>query len=111
MNEISRTATAGLESPTRVRYGGLGFACSLSMITYLDRVCFGTAASSIQHDLGLSEQELGYAFTAFALAYAAFEIPTGWLGDVYGPRRTLIRIVIWWSVFTVLTGLVSPTGV
>src|SRR3977135_2794137 len=47
-------------------------------------------------------------FTAFALAYSIFEVPTGWLGDKYGARRTLIRIVLWWSVFTVLTGSIYP---
>src|SRR5262249_50779713 len=37
--------------------------------------------------------------------------PSGWLGDVYGPRNTLIRIVLWWSLFTALTGLVGlPVG-
>src|SRR5439155_3291593 len=96
-----------LESPTRVRYGVLGFACSLSMITYLDRVCFGTVAPYVQSEFALSNTEKGWLFTAFALAYASFEVPSGWLGDVYGPRRTLIRIVLWWSLFTALTGLVG----
>ena len=41
------------------------------------------------------------------LAYAAFEVPSGWLGDVFGPRSTLIRIVLWWSAFTALTGCVG----
>ena len=27
------------------------------------------------------------------------------MGDVFGPRRTLLRIVIWWSTFMGLTGL------
>jgi MFS family permease len=89
-----------------VRYGVLGFACSLSMITYLDRVCFGAAGPAMVKALGLqSIADLKWAVTAFAFAYAAFEVPTGWLGDVFGPRRTLIRIVLWWSVFTALTGL------
>ncbi len=110
MNLHLQTAppAAGLERPTRVRYGVLGFACSLSMITYLDRVCFGTVAPQIQKEFGLSNTEKGMLFSAFALAYAAFEIPSGWLGDLYGPRRILIRIVLWWSLFTVLTGLVFP---
>src|SRR5439155_12774386 len=99
-----------LESPTRVRYGVLGFACSLSMITYLDRVCFGTVAPYVQSEFGLSNTEKGWLFTAFALAYAAFEVPTGWLGDVFGPRKTLIRIVLWWSVFTALTGMIYPVA-
>jgi ACS family glucarate transporter-like MFS transporter len=98
-----------VEQPTRVRYGVLGFACSLSMITYLDRVCIGTVAPLIQSEFKLSDTQKGLLFTAFALAYAAFEIPSGWLGDVFGPRKTLIRIVLWWSVFTALTGLIFPS--
>jgi MFS family permease len=99
-----------LETPTRVRYGVLGFAGALSMITYLDRVCFGTVAPIIENEFGLSKTEKGWLFTAFALAYAAFEVPSGWLGDVFGPRRTLIRIVLWWSVFTALTGMIYPVA-
>lgn len=103
------TSPAG-EKPTRVRYGVLGFSCALSMITYLDRVCFGSAAGDIQRELQLTETELAWVNAAFTTAYASFEIPTGWLGDVFGPKRTLIRIVLWWSAFTVFTGLVSVDG-
>jgi MFS family permease len=95
-------------TPTRVRYGVLGFVCSLSMITYLDRVCFGTVAPYVQREFELTNTQQGWLFTAFAFAYAAFEVPSGWLGDVFGPRKTLIRIVLWWSLFTALTGLIFP---
>jgi MFS family permease len=110
MNLKSQTAIPPprLEEPTRVRYGVLGFACALSMITYLDRVCFGAAAPDIKDALGLdSVADLNWAFTAFAFAYAVCEVPSGWLGDVFGPRRVLLRIVLWWSTFTALTGLVG----
>lgn len=94
--------------PTRVRYGVLWFACSLSMITYLDRVFMGSAASEFIKALGLrSDADMGYVFAAFALAYAMFEVPSGWLGDVFGPKNVLVRIVLWWSGFTALTGLVG----
>ncbi len=96
------------QPPTRVRHGVLGFACALSMITYLDRVCFATVAPRIGDEFGLDERQIGWLFTAFALAYAMFEVPSGWLGDVFGPRRTLIRIVLWWSLFTALTGAIFP---
>jgi len=43
----------------------------------------------------------------FTLSYGLFEIPTGALGDRIGPRRVLTRVVLWWSVFTSLTGMVS----
>lgn len=101
-----------VQSPTRVRFGVLGFACSLSMITYLDRVCFGTAMEDLVKVLHLnSVADIKWAVTAFAFSYAIFEVPSGWLGDVFGPRRTLIRIVLWWSFFTAMTGLIGyPMG-
>jgi len=84
--------------------------CALSMITYLDRACMGSAAKSFVQDLGLrSVGELNWVFTAFTVAYALFEIPGGWLGDVFGPRKTLVQIVLGWSACTALTGLVGMT--
>jgi MFS family permease len=74
-----------LAKPTSIRYGVLGFACALSMITYLDRVCIGMASEPLRIELGLgSVADMKWAFTAFSLAYAIFEVPTGWLGDVFG---------------------------
>lgn len=78
------------------------------MITYLDRVAIALAAGNIVQVLGLrSVADLKWDFTAFALAYALFEVPTDWMGDVFGPRRALLRIVLWWSAFTALTAAVG----
>ena len=55
-------------------------------------------------DLGLTLVQMSAVFSAFTLAYSLFEVPSGWLGDVIGPRRVLTRIVLWWSAFTMLTG-------
>ena len=41
------------------------------------------------------------------MAYALFEVPSGWLGDVFGPRKVLIRVALWWSFFVALTGMVG----
>jgi ACS family glucarate transporter-like MFS transporter len=90
---------------SRARFTLLRFAFALSVVTYLDRVCIATAASSIREDLHLTAVQMGWIFSAFTLAYAIFEIPSGWLGDIIGPRKVLTRIVLWWSVFTVATGL------
>ena len=81
--------SAGPARPTRVRYGVLGFACALSMITYLDRVCMGTVAPYMQNEFGLNDEELGWIFAAFTLAYAAFEVPSGWLVTVNVPPSGL----------------------
>jgi predicted MFS family arabinose efflux permease len=56
-------------------------------------------------DLRLSNMQMGYAFSVFALAYGIFEIPMGWLGDRLGQRKMLTRIVACWSAFTALTGM------
>lgn len=91
--------------PSRVRYTVVGFAFALSMITYIDRVCISAAAPAISAELGLSRVQMGFVFSAFTLAYAVFEVPSGWWGDVTGARRVLTRIVVWWSAFTALTGV------
>jgi MFS family permease len=83
----------------------LQFTFALSLITFLDRVALGSAAAAVSNDLGLTKVMLGWAFSTFIFAYAIFEIPSGWLGDRFGPRKSLTRIVIWWSVFCAATGV------
>ena len=89
--------------PVPVRARVLGFAFLLAVITYLDRVCISAAAPYIMDDLHLSVLQMSVVFSAFTLSYSLFEIPSGWLGDVKGPRSVLTRIVLWWSAFTMLT--------
>jgi MFS family permease len=76
----------------------------LSIITYVDRVCISTAVPAIREELSLSTVQVGWVFSIFTFAYAFFEIPSGWLADVIGPRKMLTRIVIGWSAFTMATG-------
>src|SRR4029450_6380745 len=91
---------------TRARFTLLRLTFLLSIITYVDRVCVSTAAPDIRGALGLTTSQMGWVFSAFTLAYAVFEIPSGWLGDTMGPRKVLTRIVLWWSAFTMATGAV-----
>lgn len=80
--------------------------CSLTALTYLDRICISLVGVRLKSDLNLNNEQFGWVLAAFALAYAVFEIPSGMLGDRIGPRKVFIRIVLWWSFFTALTGLV-----
>jgi sugar phosphate permease len=61
----------------------------------------------MQEALHIGPVAWGWVTGVFTLSYAAFEIPSGAMGDRIGPRRVLTRIVLWWSVFTSLTGFVS----
>jgi ACS family glucarate transporter-like MFS transporter len=78
-----------------------------AVITYLDRNSLASLEKSITGELGLSDVQWGWILGAFSLAYGAFEIPTGILVDKFGPRITLLRIVLLWSFFTILTGWVT----
>src|SRR5262245_58617231 len=102
-------APAGVRlAPTRARRVLLGFALAVMAVAYLDRVCISIAAPSVRADLALSDAQMGYVFSAFTLAYALFEIPSGWLADRFGARAMLARIVLWWSAMTAATG--AATG-
>ena len=92
--------------PTNARYVAVAFAMLLAIIQYLDRVCISQAAPAISRDLGLSNVQMGWVFSVFTWAYALFEVPGGWMGDRLGPRRVLMRIVVWWSFFTAASGWV-----
>jgi len=91
----------------KYRHGVLAFLFFLSVVTYVDRVCIAVAGPRMQADLGISPEWWGWVVGVFAMSYAAFEIPSGALGDRIGPRKVLTRIVLWWSAFTTLTGFAS----
>ena len=92
------------QRPTRVRYGVVGFGLTLAILSFLDRVALAEAAPLVAKDLHLSTIALGSILGVYALSYAVFELPSGWLGDRIGAGKVLTRIVIWWSAFTMLTG-------
>ncbi|MBL8169905.1 MAG: MFS transporter [Acidobacteria bacterium] len=108
MNQPAAVREISPKSHTRsfIRYRVLTLAVLLAAITYLDRVCISLTAPAIMRDLGLSKVQMSFVFSAFTLAYALFEIPTGWWGDRVGTRKVLTRIVIWWSAFTIATAAV-----
>jgi len=114
--------------------------CSLAFLTYLDRIAISRVQEDVARDLRFdaltaadeqmlvdegasddverrtalaserSTDRMAWVFTAFLIGYVLFEIPGGRLGDLYGPRRVITRIVIWWSMFTLLTGSVHGIG-
>ena len=95
-----------MSEPTRVRQRVLAFTLTLTAIAYLDRVCISMAAPAMKEDLGISDVQMGWVFSAFTFAYALFEVPSGWLADRFGARLMLTRIVVWWSAMTAATGAV-----
>ncbi len=85
----------------------LSFLVLVSVLTFLDRLAIAVAGTRMQADLNIDDQRRGWVLGAFVLSYGLFEVPTGALGDRMGQRRVLGRIVLWWSLFTALTGAAS----
>ena len=75
-----------------------------SVNTYMDRACIASAADFIMKDLSISKDMLGLILGIFAVGYALFQIPSGWIADRFGPRKALTIVVSVWSIFTALTG-------
>lgn len=78
----------------------------LSLILYIDRVCISTAKSPIAESLNLTDKQMGWVLSIFALGYALFQTPAGYIADRFGPRKVLALIVTLWSIFTSFTGAV-----
>ena len=92
--------------PTRVRYLILLMLFVVTTINYADRATIAIAGSSLQKDLGISAVTLGYIFSAFGWAYVAGQIPGGWLLDRFGSKKVYAGSIFFWSLFTLLQGLV-----
>ncbi len=73
------------------------------LITYLDRVNISTAAPLISKEFGFDKVTMGFIFSAFVWAYAAFQVPGGWLSDRFGARFVLAGVVAYWSIMTIAT--------
>jgi sugar phosphate permease len=97
-----------MESATKparsgVRWVVLLLLCLMYLITYLDRVSMAAAAPLISKEYGFSKVTMGIIFSAFIWSYALFQVPGGWLGDRFGPRRVLSTIMAYHTVIDVLT--------
>ena len=98
-------ADAAPARPSRGRWYILLLISVMYLITYLDRVNISTAAPVISKEFGFDKVTMGVIFSAFVWAYAAFQVPGGWLSDRFGARRVLTGVVAYWSVMTAATAL------
>lgn len=96
---------------THVRWQVIGFLFLFSFLTIVDRVAISAAKGDMARELGISDVTFGFVFGVFALGYALFQVPSGWCADRFGPRLFLALIVLLWSLFTGLTGLVHGAAV
>ena len=94
-----------IERPTRTRWLIVALVFCMGVLMFIDRVNISIAAKYIMPEYGFSDVQMGWIFSAFVLGYAIMQIPGGWLGDQFGPRRVLTGAILWWSGFTAVTAV------
>jgi MFS transporter, ACS family, glucarate transporter len=80
-----------------------------SVVTYIDRVNISVTARQMMPAFGLTQQDMGWVFSAFVVGYALFQIPGGWLADRWGARIVLTAALVWWSICSALTAFVAAS--
>jgi sugar phosphate permease len=115
MNGTSASANAATleniaSTPTGTRWLVLLLISFMYLITYMDRSNISVAQPEIARQFGLSKSAMGLILAAFTWAYALGQIPSGWFGDRFGPKRVLTIIMTLWSATAVMTGAALGFG-
>lgn len=99
----------------RFRIRSLVFAMlfAFAFTGYVQRTSISIAAERMMPELGLTQVQVGWLFTAFLFAYAVFQLPGALLGEKYGPRLVLATIGLTTIIASVLTAsapLIAASG-
>jgi ACS family tartrate transporter-like MFS transporter len=77
------------------------------ILSYLDRVNIGFAATSMNADLGLSATAFGIGAGLFFVGYSALEVPSNLILHRVGARVWIARIMVTWGVISACMALVQ----
>jgi MFS transporter, ACS family, hexuronate transporter len=105
-------ATTIPDAPVHASAGHIRWTiCALlffaTTVNYADRQILGMLAPMLQREIGWSEADYGLIVTAFQAAYAIGLIGIGRVIDLVGTRLGYALTLGWWSIATMLHGLVS----
>ena len=70
----------------------------------MDRSNISVAQPEIAKQFRLNKTSMGLVLAAFTWAYALGQVPAGWLGDRFGPKKVLAVIMSWWALAAAMTG-------
>ncbi len=88
-----------------MRYTLLGFLCFITIVAYVQRTAMNGPSKIIESELGFSPEDMGFVMGAWYFAYAAFQLPAGWVADRLGSKPALLIFAVLWSGATGLAGL------
>jgi ACS family glucarate transporter-like MFS transporter len=83
---------------TNVRWRMMAMLVIINMIPSFGKISMGITAKYIQEEFSISTPSMGWILGAFAIGYALFQVPGGWAGDRYGPRKVLTLAILSYSL-------------
>lgn len=98
------------DAKTGYRFVTLALITIVLALSSGDRAAISVAGSDMSRELGINSVEMGYLFSIFSWAYVIFLIPSGWLSDRLGSKKSMAAAIVIWSIFTVCMGLVHFVG-
>lgn len=107
---MSVIATPDSSRPTRVRYLIVLVLFLVTSLNYADRATLSMVGSDLSKEFSLDPLVMGYLLSAFSWAYAAAQIPGGWLLDRLGSKRVYCWSIALWSCFTLLQAFIFGQG-
>ena len=82
----------------------------LSLLNYIDRYLLPGTQPLVQHEFGLTDQQLGALTTALFVTYMLTAPLTGWLGDRFRRKPLIVAGAVLWSLATLFTFSVHSYG-
>ena len=74
-------------------------------LSYLDRMAMNVGIVEVAKHFNLSESTMGIVLSSFFAGYAIMQLPGGWLADKFGSRKVIVIAILFWSIFTIFTGM------
>ncbi|MFC5729638.1 MULTISPECIES: MFS transporter [Nocardioides] len=98
------------EAPTKHLGLALVLILTAQLMVVLDATIANIALPYIGGDLGISQANLTWIVTGYALAFGGLLLLGGRLGDLYGRRRLFISGLVLFAVASLLGGLATSEG-
>ncbi|RAI79499.1 MFS transporter [Macrococcoides caseolyticum subsp. hominis] len=98
------------QKATKVRWMFALMFFLIGVIAYMDRANISYIAQPMMEDLNMNKTQFGMLASVFAAGYALMQVPAGIMAEKFGPKKMLTFALVWWSAFTILTGVVKNHG-
>lgn len=105
---MSMIAQSILPKADRRAWGICWLLFASTTLCYMDRQAIALVAVNIKSEFHINNEMFGWVISAFALSYALFQVPAGFLADRFDVRRTYAIAVLAWSIAAIAMGF-APT--